>query len=133
MQITKENFNEYFFDTKKHEPKEGDVIAKFSATGEFLESREKTHIIDLLLKDGKILPAIQLMVKIHHAREESAIELLKNMIEDLMNGMTPEEVNKKPYKFYIEMFFYTKPEYIPTDDPHWKYIEIVKLNNKDLS
>jgi hypothetical protein len=49
------------------------------------------------------------------------------MAEDLLSGMSRDEVARKEYQFTIEMFFYTRPEYVPKDDPHWSAISIINL------
>lgn len=129
------NFDD-FYDIRKHKPRPGDVIACYTAVAEFVESREKGHVIDLLTNTDKMLPATQVMMKLHHAREKDAILVLKEMTKDLISGMSKEEVNKKPYKYVISVYFYTKKENIPTDDPHWSCISLLNLNrdfDKDIN
>jgi hypothetical protein len=55
------------------------------------------------------------------------------MAEDLLAGMTHEEVAKKKYKFTIEIYFYTQPEYIPRDDPHWISVSLINLDDQILN
>ena len=34
----------------------------------------------------------------------------------------------KIYKYKMEVFYYTKREYVPVDDPHWTIISIANLD-----
>lgn len=70
----------------------------------------------------------QVMRKLLFASEIDSYKVPRQMAEDLLSGMTEEEVNKKPYKYKLEMFFYSKPEHIPKDDPHWSSISILNLD-----
>ena len=51
------------------------------------------------------------------------------MAEDLLAGMTEEDVALKPYKYTLEMFFYSNPNNIPKDDPHWSIISLLNLDD----
>ena len=51
------------------------------------------------------------------------------MSEDLMSGMSVDDVMKKPYKFTVEMFFYTKKEYLPKNDPHWTTVSLLNVSD----
>jgi hypothetical protein len=42
--------------------------------------------------------------------------------------MGPLEVENKVYKYKMEVFYYTKREYVPVDDPHWTVISIANLD-----
>lgn len=125
--IDETNFSEYFKDCRLHRPERGDVMAKYTAIAEFCEGRLKKDIIDLLLNKDKALAATQVMRKLGCASEFDAVRICKEIAEDLANGMSPEDVEKKVYKFKLETFYYTKKEYIPKDDPHWTSIGIANL------
>ena len=50
--------------------------------------------------------------------------------EDLVSGISEEDVRKKEYKYNFQMFFYVKPEYVPKDNPHWTTVSILNVSNK---
>lgn len=127
MEINESNFNEYFFNIRTHKHQPGQVIAVYTAAAHFVESEGKKEVINLLMGEDKALAAIQQMVKLYNAKEDSAYTLLKNMAQDLFWGMTPEEVNKKDYSYIVEFYYYTQYEYIPKDDPHWSCISLEML------
>lgn len=126
--IDASNFDQYFRDVRKCRPERDDVMARYSAIAEFIDGMMKRDIIDLLLNKDKAVPATQLLRKIGGAIERDAVRVCKEICQDLASGMTSEEVEKKPYKYTMEFFYYTKKKYVPTDDPHWS---IISLNNLD--
>lgn len=126
--ITEENFGEYFFDVRMHKPQRGQVMARYTAVAEFIDGPMKQDIIGLLLKYNKAEAATKVLRKLGCATEKDSIRVCKEIVQDLMNGMTPEEVEKKPYEYTMEAFFYTKKEYVPIDDPHWSVISIANLD-----
>lgn len=117
--ITPETFEEHFFDIRKNRPQRGQVLARYTAMADFVESKEKGHVIDLLLHTNKVEAASQVMRKIHHAAEHDSYKVLEAMCKDLMDGMSAQEVLEKPYRYMIEMFYYADPEVVPKEDPHW--------------
>lgn len=129
LEINKENFTEFFKDCRNTKPEKGDVIAQYSSMAEFVEGNEKNQIIDLLTcTENKMEATAQVMRKLLFASEIDSYKVPRQMAEDLLSGMSEEEVSKKPYKYKLEMFFYSKPEYIPKDDPHWSCISILNLS-----
>lgn len=125
--IDPETFSQHFFDVKRHRPQKGQIMAKFTAVAVFGYGPEKFHIIDILRKD-KAEAAAQVMKKIHCAREPDCYRVCREMCEDMLSGMSDEEVAKKEYEFVIEMFYYTKRECVPKDNPHWETIDLVKYD-----
>ena len=128
--IPKETFVDHFFDTRHYKPEKGEILAKYTAKAEFVEGREKMDIIHLLQID-KAFQAAQVMRKIHQAKEPDCYRLLREMCEDLATGMSEEEVNKKPYEFTLEAFFYTQKEHIPKNDPHWETIQLLEYDKEN--
>lgn len=126
--IDASNFDKYFRDVRKNRPERGEVMARYSAMAEFVDGMMKRDIIDLLMNRDKAIPATQLLRKIGGATEREAVRVCREICEDLASGLTPEEVEKKPYKYIMEFFYYTKKEYLPVDDPHWS---LITLNNLD--
>ncbi len=121
--IDSSNFNEHFFDVRKFGPKDGQIMARFRAPAVFGSGLQKQDIIALLKKD-KATQAAMVMRKIHLAKEPDCYRLLAEMCDDLISGMTDEEVEAKEYEFILEAFYYTKRENVPQDDPHWVTIEL---------
>jgi len=127
--IDESNFAKYFRDCRISRPERGDVMARYSAIAEFIDGRMKQDIISLLTDyDDKALAATNVMRKLGCATESEAIRICKEVAEDLANGMTEKEVEDKVYKYKMEVFYYTKKEYVPEDDPHWTVISIANLD-----
>ena len=118
-EITQDNFDQYFFDIRKHLPQKGQVLARYTAMADFIASNEKKNVIDLISTTDKVEAASQVMRKLHFAAEEDSYRVLQQICEDLLNGMTEQEVLEKPYRYKIEVFYYVSPEHVPKDDPHW--------------
>lgn len=125
--IDNSNFNKYFFDVRKFGPKEGQVMAKFSAVAVFGDGPEKRDIIKILKRD-KAESAAMVMRKIHCAKEPDCYRICREICEDLVAGMSEDEVAKKEHEFVLESFYYTKKEYIPLNDPHWQTIDVIKYD-----
>lgn len=125
--IDNSNFKEYFFDVRKFGPKEGQIMAKFSAVAIFGDGPEKRDVIKILKRD-KAEAAVMVMRKIHCAREPDCYKICREICEDLVSGMSEDEVAKKEHEFVLESFYYTKKEYVPLDDPHWETIDVIKYD-----
>lgn len=126
--ITKDNFEEYFFDVRKHEPKRGQIMASYTAVAEFMDGPEKRNVIDLLKDTDKMIATSQVMRKLLHASEVDSYRVPKNMAQDLFDGVDVNDVAAKPYKYTVELFFYTNKELVPKDDPHWRVISLLNLD-----
>ena len=126
--IDESNFTQYFRDCRTSRPEKGDVIACWSGNAEFIDGQMKRDVIDLLLNKDKAIAATQVMRKLGGANQKDAVKVCKEIVVDLANGMSPEDVEKKVYDYNIELFYYTKREYIPLDDPHWS---VIGINNLD--
>jgi hypothetical protein len=129
IEITEENFSSYFRDVRNSSPEKGEIIAQYSATAEFVEGNEKRQIISLLTStENKMEATAQVMRKLLYASELDAYRVPRMMAEDILSGMSEDEVAQKPYKYTLEMFFYTKPENMPKNDPHWSTISVLNLD-----
>jgi hypothetical protein len=62
------------------------------------------------------------------ATEIDGIRLCKEIATDLVKGKSREEVLETPYSYTLEKFYWTKDEYVPKNDPHWKVIQITIFN-----
>lgn len=128
--ITEENFSEHFRDVRTSQPQKGEIIAQYSACAEFVEGNEKRQIISLLTStENKMEATAQVMRKLLHASEIDAYRVPRMMAEDLLSGMSEDDVASKPYKYTLEMFFYAKPEALPKDDPHWSSISVLNIDD----
>lgn len=127
VEITAENFTDYFFDVRRHKPQEGQIMAKFSAVAAFGPGQPKKDIISLL-KTDKVYQATQVMNKIHCARVPDCYRVCREIAEDLVDGMSEEEVEDKEYEFVLEACYYTNREYVPKNDPHWETLQVLQFN-----
>jgi len=127
--IDDSNFHEYFFDVRLHQPKRGQVMAAYTSMAKLVKGKEKENLVDLLMQTTKVRGGVQVMRKLFHACEEDAIRVPKRIVEDLISGMSREEVLDKDYDFKAELYFYTKSEYVPVDDPHWTVVSIANLDD----
>lgn len=130
IEIDDNNFSHYFR-SMRSPPEKGDVIAQYTAVAELVDGNEKRQIISLLTStEDKMEATAQVMRKLLHASEIDAYRVPRMMAEDMLSGMDEEEVAMKPYRYTLEMFFYSKPEFIPKGDPHWSSISVI--NAEDL-
>jgi len=128
LEINDDNFYDYFKDVRISTPEKGDVMAQYTSAAEFVNGDEKKQIISLLTStENKMEATAQVMRKLLFASELDSYRVPRQMAEDLVSGLSLDEVAEKPYKYVIEMFFYTKPENIPKDDPHWSMISVLNL------
>jgi hypothetical protein len=129
VEINDGNFSQYFRDVRNSPPHRGEVIAQYSASAEFVEGNEKRQIISLLSStENKMEATAQVMRKLLFASELDAYRIPRMMAEDMVSGMSEDDVAEKPYKYTFEMFFYARPENVPKDDPHWSVISVLNLD-----
>jgi hypothetical protein len=130
--IDETNFEQYFRETSKNKPEPGDVLAFYKSMAELTEGDLKSQMINALFHE-KIgaQKAIQLFVKMGKVEHKQAVLVVKEMCQDLLNGISQDEVLKKSYKFFLQLSFYTKKEYVPTDNPHWEVITLKNFAGKD--
>ncbi|CAE7860226.1 dnaE [Symbiodinium microadriaticum] len=127
LEITSENFAQYFFDVRRHKPEQGQIMAKFSAVALFGPGQPKKDMIQLMLMD-KAYQAAAVMEKIHCARVPDCYRVPREIAEDLLSGMSVEEVENKDYEFVLEACYYTQKEYVPKDDPHWETLQLLQFD-----
>lgn len=126
--IDESNFDLYFRDVKSNKPQRGDVMAVFRATAELADGNLKQQIIEsLCAEEIGAKKATQLMMKIGQTNRKEALRVVKCICADLFGGMPKSSVAAKSYKYGFEMFFYTKKEYIPQNDPHWDVVTMKNL------
>lgn len=125
--IDEKNFAEHFFDVRQHRPSRGQVMAVYRASAILGSGQLKKNLIDLLRKD-KAEAATKVMHKLGCATQQESVRICREIVKDMLFGLTEEEVENKEYQFVLESFYYTKKENIPLDDPHWS---VVSLKNLD--
>lgn len=126
--IDESNFNQYFFDTRHHPPKPGQILACYEAKADFIDGNLKRDIIHILIsKDNASQSAVQLMQKLAGATDLASIDVIKSIMKDLYSGMSTEEVAAKPYEFQFRYFYYTYRQCMPKNDPHWWSTSLVDV------
>jgi hypothetical protein len=129
--IDESNFSEYFFDVRYNQPKKGQVMACYETMAEFMDSDMKREIIRQLLEfDNGGNSTVNIMQKAGNLSEKEAVRVIKEITEDLLHGMTIDEVARKPYIFPVRYFFYTEIQNIPTNDRHWSSIALVDVKEE---
>ena len=126
--ITDENFNDYFFDSRRFKPKKGQVLARYRAAADFVDTHHKRDIINLLKVD-KAQAVVQLMQRIHGATPKDSVRVPLEMAEDMINGLSDDEVAEKAYRMVVEFTFWCNKESIPLNDPHWDCISLRDLED----
>jgi hypothetical protein len=125
--IDDDNFAEYFKDVRTSKPDKGDVLACFRASAELVEGNEKKNLMDLLMNTEKAVAATQVMRKLFNATEQEANRVCRELCEDLLE-VGYNQTLAKPHKYTLELFYYTKKEHVPVDDPHWSVISLLNVD-----
>lgn len=126
--IDQSNFCDHFYDARRHRPQPGQVLAKFRAIAEFVDGKGKQDVI-YVLKLGKARQAAEVMKKIHCAVEPDCYRVCREICEDLLT-MKEEEVERKPYKYLMELLYYTLPDNVPQNDPMWETINMLRVDKE---
>jgi len=125
-EIDDKNFDQYFRDVRTSQMSRDDIIAQYTAVAELVDGLEKRQLISLLRDtEDKMEATAQVMRRLLFASELDSYRVPRMMAEDLLSGMSEDEVSFKPYKYTLEMFFYAKAEHVPKDDPHWSVISVL--------
>jgi len=125
--IDENNFDQLFFDARKNGPKKDQVMACYEAVAEFVEGDLKVDIVNLLLSnDNAAESAPRVFQKLGCSSYQDSINVVKEMTEDLLS-LSVNEVLEKPYQYHLQMFYYTKDEHIPRNDPHWSKIKLLNV------
>jgi hypothetical protein len=122
--IDETNFDQYFFDAKKHKPKKGQVMARYTAVAYLEDGKLKRDLINMLL-DGTAEAAARIMSVMGGAILSDSYRVPKEMAMDLIDGLTEEEVAAKPYKFVLEHLFWAERGVVPENDPHWYTLPVL--------
>lgn len=123
--IDETNFDSYFFDVRRHKPKPGQVMAKFTAVAQFVGGQGKKDIIKLL-KSDKAYQAAQVMQRIHGAKVPDNYRVCRQICQDLLI-MKEEEVEAKAYEYIVEYLFYTQKELVPKNK-QWETIQVLEYD-----
>lgn len=126
--IDETNFHEHFFDVRQHTPKRGQVMARFTAIAQLVDGQLKRDLINLLRNTEKAIPATNVMRKLGCATEGEATRVCIELAQDMLAGLSDDEVAQKVHEYQLESFYYTQPENVPQDDPHWSTIALLNLD-----
>jgi hypothetical protein len=126
--IDETNFNDYFFDVRKHAPKRGQVMACYTATAELIEGNLKRDLVYLLSMTDKVNESVQLLRKIGLASEEDSVRVCREIAEDLNAGLVAKEIMNKVYEYKFQAFYYTDKELVPMDNPAWSIVDLRNLD-----
>ena len=86
-------------------------------------------MIELLKQQNTSRAVVATMKKLCYAKEPDNFRVPQAMCKDLLSGMTEEQITAKPYEYVMELFYYTKPQYVPKNDPNWSIVDIVNIND----
>lgn len=125
--IDETNFHTFFRDCRNANPEKGDILAKYSAIAEFVAGPLKADIIHMLKNFDRAIAATKIVKKVCFATEKDSVRICREICEDLAAGLSEQQVEDKIYSYEMEMFYYTKKEYFPIDDPHWSSIGLLNL------
>lgn len=127
--IDESNFDQYFKEVAFHKPEKGQCMVAYRAMAELLAGDIKKDIIDLLcVEEIGAKQAIEHAVKRCKTNYKEATKLVTEICQDLHAGMKKDLVLAKTYEYMLEIFYYTKPSYVPKNDIHW---EIITIKNID--
>ncbi len=127
--VTEDNFKDYFFQAKEdYKPSKGQILARWRAKADFVDGWVKRNVIELLaVSKAGAETARKIMVKVVSCQDRDAVRVLREIAEDLVAGLSVDEVSEKSYRFTIEQFYWTQKEYVP-DDPHWEVVNVTVLS-----
>lgn len=118
--FSEENFSKYFRNTRNKKKRHGEILALFQSSAVFQKGKLKEEIVDALSREfGSVNKCLGKLFKFAYASHLEGIFICKAIVKDYLDGMSREEIIKKEYPFVLQMFFYTKPDYVPKDDPRW--------------
>ena len=127
------DFGKYFRFVDTSQPEKGDIIAKYGAIAEIVGGRDKDDLINLVQQPDSARASAHMMRKIFCAAEWDCWGVPRQITEDLVAGMSIEDARDKIYSYALEIFFYTKPQYMPkkedSDFNRWSLIRIVNLDD----
>lgn len=126
-EVTDDNFHLYFFDASKHEKKPDQVKVRFRQHMSLESSPLKEEIIRYLAEiEGGVINAIRMLMDHAACSKEQAIKLCHEMIAFMYNSkrnhIDISSVIKAPFRYTVDMYYYTKPEHVPKDS-RWTIVE----------
>jgi hypothetical protein len=127
VEITEDNFSEYFFDVRMNRPQRGQCMAKYTAIAELVDGNLKRDVIYLLSTTDKVNESIELLRKIALMDEGDAISICLDIAKRLHDKENADEIANHPHEYKLEALYYTQEEHVPTDDPHWSVVELKNL------
>ena len=89
----------------------------------------KNKFLNFFIQDQLVCDTIKILQKIAKARYLDSLLILKKMLSDKLSGLSDKEIEDKEYEYTAEFFYYTKKEYVPTDDPRWSTLKIHNVDD----
>lgn len=121
--IDESNFSEYFKDVSlNYKPNKDEIIACYTTKAKFGAGNLKKDVIFSMGEN--VYSSIKILQKIAKARYNYAVKVIKEMLQDKLSGMSDKEIEEKEYEYVADFFYYTKKDYVPTDDPRWSTLKI---------
>lgn len=134
LTISEENFHKYFRNIRNKKRQKNDVIAVFQSSAVFQNGKLKEEIVDLLCNEfGSVAKCVGKLFKYAYVSQNEAIRLCKEIIKDFTNNISRDDIVRKEYPFFLQMFFYTKEKYVPKDDARWMVLKDEKRENNNSS
>jgi hypothetical protein len=132
--IDENNFHQYFRNTRKSRKQKNDIVVMYFSSAVFVDGKLKEEVIDLLCYEfNSVNKCIGKLFKYAYAPQREAIRLCKEIIKDFNNGISRDEIVRKEYPFFLQMFFYTKDDYVPKNDKRWVVIsDEFRKNNTNI-
>lgn len=127
IDVTSENFTQYFRDVRTNRPQKGEIMARFWAVAEFVNGPEKKELINLL-KSENVYQAVQSLRKLQGVVAPDCYRVCREICEDLL-FLPEQEVEEKSYRFMIEFFYYTQKQLVPKNK-HWEVIKLLEYDNE---
>lgn len=126
-EVTDDTFHLYFFDVSKHERQPDQIKVRFRQHMSLDESPLKEEIVRYLTEiEGGVINAVRLLVDNAACSKEQAMKLCHEMISFIYNpkrkSIDISGVIKAPFRYTVDLYYYTKPEYVPKDS-RWTVVE----------
>lgn len=132
--IDASNFDKYFRNTRISKKKKNDVVVMFYSSATFSKGKLKEEIVNLLSTEfNSVNKCLGKLFKFAYAPYSEGLKICKSIVKDYIDGMSKDDIINKEYPFVLQMFFYTKEKYIPSNDKRWLVVsDEYRKNNKNI-
>lgn len=134
ISIDKINFDKYFRNTRTSKKKKNDIVVMFYSSAVFAKGKLKEEIVDLLsIEFNSVNKCLAKLFKFAYAPYFEGLKICKSIIKDYIDGMSKDDIINKEYPFVLQMFFFTREKYIPSNDKRWLVVsDEYRKNNKNI-